>query len=643
MGLEDYTVLRELGKGGFGRTYLAQRTDGTQVCLKKLRFGDEGENDAFRTWELFEREVKTLQALDHPAIPKCLDFFKQDGLNYLVMEFKEGKNLRDAVKERHFSENEVKDIGAKVCEVLEYLHSRTPPVIHRDIKPANLILQPDNNVAVVDFGSVADSVLRGSGNTHTSVGTYGFAALEAMYGKASTASDIYSLGAVMIYLIGGGAEPAALMNDEHRIDFTGKFSMSTSLENLLLEMTKPSLAKRIATAAEVHKRLLTLSEPTPSPLTNAKARFETIYQIFDTETRLSLNVAVDICEAYVWNIRKTGKKFGTTFSIVSQRLVGMEVQSTLETDSAETIRELLSRKDISLSVRELSYSLKSEDGKFTAHLKLEPHSWSEMRDSSETDYGGRPIQKEFPCNGVRTSLRMEPSNLTADDIPLFSSFVSMAKFDSCKKRAMTTLIPLQKLGIEDTFDIICSPKYAFATGSQVNGFAIPGSDYDIVVVSNDPYDKKTIKEGDIAATVVPYQLAKSTRPSFLSQHIVPLLNEEAARKDEYEVKSMVVKEQLKETIEPLSPLEIATRHFAHEWTVDRPQRSNHFDRWLASKETQALIEQDYTVVCEKMAAQNELIACDGKYLLPPPLLSAPSFLSRIFGFLNSRNSANRSM
>lgn len=260
MGLDDYKLLRKIGSGGAGLTYLVSDQEGIQRCMKEFRFGmKKGEEGAFKARELFEREAKTLRSLNHPQIPKYLDFFIDDSNGedklYLIMEYIPGDTLEDLLNKQKFNESDSIEFAKKVTNVLEYLHSFSPPIIHRDVKPRNLIKTSEGIVKLIDFGSVADKIMSETKFTFTRVGTFGFSAPELGYDEPCPASDIYSLGVTLVYLLSGGINPVKLMNNRHRIDFKGKLNVSKRTENLLWDMTEPDLDKRISNTEELRQRL----------------------------------------------------------------------------------------------------------------------------------------------------------------------------------------------------------------------------------------------------------------------------------------------------------------------------------------------------------------------------------------------------
>lgn len=204
---ERYRVVRVLGQGGFGRTYLAIDQDrlNASCVIKQFLPQMQGTEALEKATELFNQEAVRLYDLGvHPQIPDLLAFFVQDKRQYLVQEFIPGMNLQKLL-ERHgkFSEAEIWSILRSILPILDFVHQRQ--VIHRDIKPDNIIRrQGDNLLYLIDFGvakllSSPDRVLTG-----TSIGTSGYVPLEQMSeGKAYPASDIYSLGVTCFHLLTG--------------------------------------------------------------------------------------------------------------------------------------------------------------------------------------------------------------------------------------------------------------------------------------------------------------------------------------------------------------------------------------------------------------------------------------------------------
>ncbi|MEA5601512.1 serine/threonine-protein kinase [Nostoc sp. UHCC 0252] len=266
---DRYEVQQLLGKKA-GRRTLVARDLNTQelVVIKLLSFGSDFEWDSLK---LFEREAETLKSLSHPSIPQYLDYFEVNSPTIkgfaLVQTYIRAKTLEQYCESgRTFTEAEIKQIAKALLEILIYLHGLYPPVIHRDLKPSNILLgeRSGNSVGqvyLIDFGSV-QTVLATEGGTRTVVGSYGYMPQEQFGGRTVPASDLYSLGATLIYLV-TGTHPADLPQKDFRIQFEQVADVSPRLTRWLKSMTEPSLERRFNSApgaiAALEKPQTTLS------------------------------------------------------------------------------------------------------------------------------------------------------------------------------------------------------------------------------------------------------------------------------------------------------------------------------------------------------------------------------------------------
>jgi serine/threonine protein kinase len=253
-----YEILRELGHGSFGRTFLARdRTGERMVAIKVLdRRGDVD----WKAYELFEREAAVLRSLRHHGIPEVHDSFRDvwDGgpAAFLVLEYVEGVSVDQIIEEqRQLEPAEVVHLFLELLGILDYLHGRVPPVLHRDIKPSNIILRADGTPALVDFGSVRRVFLGAEEAGSTIVGTYGYMPYEQYMGQASPASDLYALGATFLHLL-TGRPPRDFMAAEGRIEVPDPLPGDPRLTTVLARMLRPSPAERFLNARDVRHALL---------------------------------------------------------------------------------------------------------------------------------------------------------------------------------------------------------------------------------------------------------------------------------------------------------------------------------------------------------------------------------------------------
>jgi serine/threonine protein kinase len=259
---DRYQIQRQLGQQTGRRTFLAHDPlTQNSVVIKILTFDSDFE---WTDLKLFEREAAILQSLSHPAIPRYLDYFEieigsRKGFA-LVQTYIEAKSLEEHLKAgRSFDESEIKQLAIALLEILRYLHDRHPSVIHRDIKPSNILLgdRSGNSVGqvyLVDFGSVQTIAAR-SGSTVTVVGTYGYMPPEQFGGRATPGSDLYSLGATLIYLV-TGQHPADLPQKNLRIEFEpSAYNLSSAFKQWLQKMVEPSLEERFAAVQQALEEL----------------------------------------------------------------------------------------------------------------------------------------------------------------------------------------------------------------------------------------------------------------------------------------------------------------------------------------------------------------------------------------------------
>ncbi|WP_181256759.1 serine/threonine-protein kinase [Merismopedia glauca] len=208
-----YRVIRELGAGGFGNTYLAEDTQmpSSKKCvIKELKPIHNNTQIYQLVQQRFQREAAILEDLGDgcPQIPNLYAYFTDNQQFYLIQQWIEGKTISQIVREQGtLSESTVRDILVNLLPVLDYVHSHR--MIHRDIKPDNIMIRLQDNLPVlIDFGAVRETMgtsLNSQGVTTTSIviGTPGYMPGEQAAGKPVYSSDLYSLGLTAIYALTG--------------------------------------------------------------------------------------------------------------------------------------------------------------------------------------------------------------------------------------------------------------------------------------------------------------------------------------------------------------------------------------------------------------------------------------------------------
>ncbi|TCD55009.1 serine/threonine protein kinase [Alloscardovia theropitheci] len=241
-----YRIATLIGAGGMSTVYLAiDQTLNKQWAIKEIRLlGDAQERDV--VMRSLTTEANLIKKFDHPAIPRIVDLFEESGRLYVVMDYVEGRTLADILKtEGVQSEQDVVNWGIQLCDILEYLHQRSPQVIYRDVKPSNIMLTPSGNIKLIDFGiarEVQTEHIQTTVGDSRRLGTVGFAAPEQLDYNAQYDErvDIYSLGATMYYLLtashprNNGFSPLRQFNPE----------FSVGLEEIILKATATDPDKR---------------------------------------------------------------------------------------------------------------------------------------------------------------------------------------------------------------------------------------------------------------------------------------------------------------------------------------------------------------------------------------------------------------
>lgn len=245
-----YRILRKVGQGGMSVVYMAVNERANKTwAIKEIR------KDGTQNYEVVKQglivETDMLKRLDHPHLPSIIDVIDGDGSFLIVMDFIEGQTLSGILKEYGSQPQEsVIDWAKQLCDVLGYLHSRTPAIIYRDMKPSNVMLKPDGNVVLFDFGTAREYKAQNLEDT-VCLGTRGYAAPEQYggHGQTDPRTDIYCLGATMYHLLTGHnpSEPPYEMYPIRHWDP----ALSKGLEAIILKCTQKNPMDRYQSCAEL--------------------------------------------------------------------------------------------------------------------------------------------------------------------------------------------------------------------------------------------------------------------------------------------------------------------------------------------------------------------------------------------------------
>ena len=266
---DRYRCLRLIGRGGFGRTFLAQdeyQPSKPRCVIKQLYPVDRTVQT--QSLELFHQESTRLAQLGgHPQIPALYKQFRQKKFEYIAQELIDGDNLAQelATKGRSFNGSEIRSLLTDLLPVLTFIHRAE--VIHRDIKPENIIRRRiDGKLCLVDFGAAKYATVTALAKTGTTIGSAEYVSPEQARGKAIFASDIYSLGVTCLHLL-TNVSPFDLFDTINGEWVWRQYLHQNPVEDELgqiLDKMSPNLLKdRYRTSAEIYTAL---TKPNPTPL-----------------------------------------------------------------------------------------------------------------------------------------------------------------------------------------------------------------------------------------------------------------------------------------------------------------------------------------------------------------------------------------
>ncbi len=245
-----YKILNKVGQGGMSVVYLAMNEKANkQWAVKEVR--KDGVLDFESVKQGLVAETDILKKLSHPNLPSIIDVIDTEDSFIIIMDYIQGNSLNKALEEFGAQPQElVIDWAKQLCDVLGYLHSRTPSIIYRDMKPANVMLKPDGNITLIDFGTAREYKEKNLADT-TCLGTVGYAAPEQFGGMGQTdaRTDIYCLGATLYHLVTGmnPCEPPYEIKPIREINPT----LSSGLERIILKCTQRNPQDRYQSCAEL--------------------------------------------------------------------------------------------------------------------------------------------------------------------------------------------------------------------------------------------------------------------------------------------------------------------------------------------------------------------------------------------------------
>ena len=352
-----YKILNKVGQGGMSVVYLAMNEKANkQWAIKEVR--KDGVKDFEVVKQSLVAETDMLKKLSHPSLPSIVDVIEDESTFLIVMDYIQGNPLSRALEEYGAQPQEqVIEWAKQLCDVLGYLHTRTPAIIYRDMKPANVMLKPDGNVTLIDFGTAREFKEKNLADT-TCLGTVGYAAPEQFGGMGQTdaRTDIYCLGATLYHLVTGmnPCEPPYEIRPIREINP----SLSGGLEQIILKCTQRNPQDRYQSCAE---------------LMYALEHYDEIDDVFRKKQKRKLTVfassvsLIVICAAVsIWGYISAENKKSENYDIILKRAENPE-------DYYEAILTDPVRTDAYLQLNDLLISdfiLTREEGQTLQQLRL---------------------------------------------------------------------------------------------------------------------------------------------------------------------------------------------------------------------------------------------------------------------------------
>ena len=274
-----YEIIREIGKGGMSTVYLSMDVSLNKQWALKAIDKTSQEFQSVDTPRVL-MEVDMMKHLDHPSLPRIVDVLDTEETLYIIMDYIEGETLAKvldmygAVKQE-----EVIKWSLQLCDVLNYLHHQNPPIIYRDMKPANIMLRPEGDVKVIDFG-IARKYKPGSTEDTVALGTKGYAAPEQFSGNGQTdqRTDIFNLGVTMYQLLTNRnpAKPPYKIEPITKIDS----SLSNGLEKIINKATKEDPNQRYQTVEEFARAIANYRKLDEEEIKRHKKKVLKLYKLF---------------------------------------------------------------------------------------------------------------------------------------------------------------------------------------------------------------------------------------------------------------------------------------------------------------------------------------------------------------------------
>ncbi len=252
-----YRIIKVIGRGGMSTVYQAEDIQsGKLLAVKDV--AHSGKTDGQIVEQSLVAEGRMLMKLSNSHLPRIYDVIEETHSFMLVMDYIEGQSLDRVIAQSGPQEmDKVLDWGMQICQVLDYLHNQTTPIIYRDMKPANVILKPDGQLMLIDFGTARTQKVGVEMQADTvCIGTAGFAAPEQFggIGQSDARTDIFCLGATLYNMITGHS-PCDRPQGILPLERWNPALANTPLASIIYKCTRSDPNERYQSAMELYEQL----------------------------------------------------------------------------------------------------------------------------------------------------------------------------------------------------------------------------------------------------------------------------------------------------------------------------------------------------------------------------------------------------
>ena len=552
-----YKIIRQIGRGGMADVYLARDLilDGEEVAVKVLRTNYQTDPIAVAR---FQREAKAMADLDHPNIVRITDIGEEDGQQYLAMEYVAGLDLKRYIKENApLSNEEAVRLMGQILLAMRLAH--TQGIIHRDLKPQNVLLTPDGNAKVSDFGIAVAFAETSLTQTNSMLGSVHYLSPEQARGsKASVQSDIYAMGIIFYEMLtghipydGDSAVTIALQHFQKPLPsiIEENKNVPQALENVVIKATAKKLSDRYKSVAEMYvdlssclsyerrneKKLVfddaskadtkTLPKvnvvPKPAPLPTSDAR-PTVHE--------DLPVASEDRTAPVSPKNKPPRRLRTRYKVLFVALALVlaafafllymsPANKTVPDVSGKTVAEaraIIEDQDLQVGDEKEEYSDSVLEGYV---IRTNPNAGAQKKENSKVDLVVSKGPSTFDMPDYTGMSREDAENDLKTTYKLSSKLISIEEVET--NEVEPGIVIEQSPAAGQKYDLTSNTKVVLKVSKESNSIELPsyvGSDYEFAVsnlvqiygVKEANIERKTTSHLPAGVEVLPGQIVSQT-------------------------------------------------------------------------------------------------------------------------------------